>query len=107
MLHIHALSPGCHLSVTSVSPVPDTHLVAGEDPEGLHHLFSSVSVGRLTRHEVKEGVKGHRARVVGVNDGHDALEVSLTLMDRQDGRNISFTQVSVTQNPLFFFNVTW
>ncbi|KAK2177868.1 hypothetical protein NP493_574g00039 [Ridgeia piscesae] len=65
--------------LTAQNVSSDVWLVASEDPEGLHHLFSSVSVGCLTCHEVEEGVEGDSARVVRVNDGHDALEVSLTL----------------------------
>ena len=70
----------------------NTYLVTSEDPEGLHHLLSCVSVGRLACHEVEERVKGHRPRVVWVNDRHDALEVSLTL--HKDENEVAHFQVS-------------
>ena len=56
-----------------------THLVSCEDLEWLHDLLSSVSVGSLTRHEVKEGLEGNVAGPVGVDNRHDALEVRLSL----------------------------
>ena len=56
-----------------------TDLVTSQDLEGLHDLLCSICVRRLSCHEVQEGVKGDIACAVGVHDGHDTLEISLTL----------------------------
>ena len=60
-------------------PLSQSHLVCGQDPEGVDDLFGSVDVGGLARHEVEEAVELDVARCVGVHDGQDALEVDLTL----------------------------
>ena len=65
-----------------------THLVAGQDLEALHDLLGGVGVGRLARHEVQEGLEGDVARAVGVHDGHDALEVSLSLEGKGQGLSV-------------------
>ena len=69
----------------------DTDLVTRQDLEGLHDLLSSVRVSCLSRHEVQEGVKSHIACAVGVHDGHDALEVSLTLTTHNKALTLATT----------------
>lgn len=44
------------------------------------YLFGSVGVGRLSGHEVEEGVEEDEAAVVGIHDGHDALEIDVALL---------------------------
>lgn len=58
------------------------HLVWGQNLEGGHDLFCSVGLGGLAGHEVDEGLEGHHACVVGVDQGHDASKLHLTLSDR-------------------------
>ena len=57
-----------------------TDLVSGEDAERRHDLLGRVGgVGRLASHEVEERLERHVAETVGVDRGHDALEVGLAL----------------------------
>ena len=44
------------------------------------YLFGSVGVGRLSGHEIEEGVEEDEAAVVRIDDGHDALEVDVALL---------------------------
>lgn len=62
------------------------HLVRRQDLEGSHDLFSSVSLGSLSGHEVDEGLEGDHACVVGVDQCHDAGKLHLTLRRRRDQR---------------------
>ncbi len=55
------------------------YFVSCKDSKGLHDLFGGVGVGGLACHEVKESVKGDVICVVRIHDGHDTLEVSLSL----------------------------
>lgn len=44
------------------------------------YLFGSIRVGGFASHKVEEGIKEDVAAVVGIHDGHDALEVNVSLL---------------------------
>ena len=50
-------------------------------------MLGGVHVGRLSGHEVEEAVELDEAAAVRVDDGHDALEVDLSL-ERKKGLNV-------------------
>lgn len=54
-------------------------LIRSQDPEGGNDLLRCVSVGRLSRHEVDEGLEGDGALSVGIHQGHDACKFSFAL----------------------------
>ena len=56
-----------------------SYLISSQNFEGLHDLFSCVGVSSFPSHEIQEGLKGDVARVIGVNNRHDALEVCISL----------------------------
>ena len=56
-----------------------SYLISSQNFEGLHDLFSCVGVSSFPSHEIQEGLKGDVARVIGVNNRHDALEVCVSL----------------------------
>ena len=53
--------------------------ISSQDAEWFHHLFGSVEIRRLFRHEVNEGLEGHMTLIVGIHEWHDPLKVSLAL----------------------------
>lgn len=61
--------------------VPD--LVSGKDAEGMQQLLRGLHIRILSCDEVKESLKADVALVVGVDERHDSLEVSLALSQSQ------------------------
>ena len=55
------------------------YLVSCEDTEGVDDLFFCVDVCGFSGHEVEEAVELDEAAAVGVDDGHDSLEVNFAL----------------------------
>lgn len=68
-------------------------LVGCQDPEGGDDLLGGVGVGRLSGHEVDEGLEGDRALSIGVHQGHDAGKLGFTL---RQGCKETFTQEHTT-----------
>lgn len=60
-----------------------TYFVWGQNLEGSHDLFCSVSLSGLAGHEVDEGLEGHNTGVVGVHQSHDTSKLHLTLSERK------------------------
>lgn len=58
------------------------YLVPSQDFEGGNDLVGCVCVGSFPGHEVNEGLESHEAAVVGVDDAHDAVELSIPLRGR-------------------------
>lgn len=55
-------------------------------------MFSSVGVSGFSSHEVEESIERHVTHVVGVDNRHDALEVSFALQDRIKVKNLSWRE---------------
>lgn len=62
-----------------------SYLVASENAEAVDDLFRRIGVGGLARHEIEEGVEVNVARIVGIDDGQDTLEVDVALPVLSDG----------------------
>lgn len=61
----------------------NTYLIPCQNFEGGHDLVGSVCIGRLTGHEVDEGLEGDYAHSVGIHNAHDTRELVLTLVARE------------------------
>lgn len=59
------------------------YLVPSKNLEGRHDLVRRVRVGRLTGHEVYEGLEGDDAHSVGIHYAHDAGELVFPLVARE------------------------
>jgi len=55
------------------------YLITSENTETIDDLFCRVSIGGFTCHEVEESIKVHIARIVGIDNGQDSLEVNVAL----------------------------
>lgn len=75
-----------------------SYLVASKNAETVDDLFRRVGVGRFARHEIEESVEVNVARIVGIDDGQNTLEVNVALPVLSDG---------VTQRYEAGFKLVW
>lgn len=80
-----------------------TDLIRSQDSEGGDDLLGGVSVGRLSSHEVNEGLEGDRALSVGIHQGHDAGKFGFTLRRR----NIYCNGTQLSTGPFCFYLLTY
>lgn len=77
-------------------------LIRSQDPEGGDDLLGRVGVGRLSRHEVDEGLEGDGALCVGIHQGHDAGKFSFALKQGcKDIRNSAGHSPQLSHSPSF------
>jgi len=62
-----------------------SYLVTSKNAEAVDDLFCRVGVGGFARHEIEEGVEMNIARIVGINNGQNTLEVNVALPVLSDG----------------------
>lgn len=56
-----------------------SYLVTSENAEAVDDLFCRVGVGGFARHEIEESIEMNIARIVGINNGQNTLEVNVAL----------------------------